>query len=332
MLSHLTVPQPNISPSVAAVFERTVEEAIAAWIPVRNAYFERVRRFALDRVDEGLRLRDFLLARLTRDEPGTAGRLPSGKLRILDLGAGNGGVAFGVASSPRLAVTALDIVPNSVLRRVRAGAPTGVAQVVGRGEGLPFPDRSFEAVLCLDSFEHFSHPQVIGREILRVLTPGGLCLLKTPARLKYLFRPDPHCGLPGLLLLPDGVQRFLVNRVLRWPVPYDVAHTYWHVGEVLACFPGHGEVELLWDRVFPGTGWLADRLWYKHRLFYWDGLVIGKARAPADATRRGTTEPEAILSGATPSTGAGDPWRSLPFPLAQIAAWDEGRAAPHASS
>jgi hypothetical protein len=99
------------------------------------------------------------------------------------------------------------------------------------------------------------------------------------------------------------------------------------VGEILACFPGHGEVELLWDRAFPGTGWLADRLWYKHRLFYWDGLVIGKPAAPAGATERGGAR-----SASTPPGRPGDPWRSLPFPLAQIAAWDHGQAAPHASS
>lgn len=282
-----------LSDEVAAVFEHEVEAAVAAWLPVRNAYFERVRRFALDRVDEGAKLRDFLLARVPGDE-----------LRVLDLGAGNGGVSFGVASSPRLRVTALDIVPNSVLRRVRARTATGVTQVVGRGEALPFPDQDFEVVLCLDSFEHFDRPAAIGREILRVLAPGGVCLLKTPARFKYLFRPDPHCGLTGLLLLPDAVQRFLVNRLLRWPVPYDVAHTYWHVGEILAHFPGHGPVELLWDRVFPGAGWLADRLWYRHRLFYWDGLLIAK-RGSGEAPGR-------------------DPWRSLPFPLAQMAAWDAG--------
>lgn len=303
MLPHPTVSRPEVSSSVAAGFERAVEEALAAWIPVKNAYFERVRRFALDRVEEGVRLREFLLARLGSGVgSGAAARVPSGKLRILDLGAGNGGVAFGVASSPRLAVTALDIVPNSVLARVRAEAPTGVTQVVARGEALPFADRNFEVVLCLDSFEHFQQPLAIGHEILRVLVPGGLCLLKTPARLKYLFRPDPHCGLRGLLLLPDGVQRFLVNRLLSWPVEYDVAHTYWHVGEILACFPGHGGVELLWDRAFPGSGWLADRLWLKHRLFYWDGLVIRK-RGNGEAARR-------------------DPWLSLPFPLAQIALWE----------
>lgn len=269
-------------------FEAAVEAALSEWIPVRDAYFERARRFALDRILEGQAIRDFLASRLGRR-----------RARILDLGAGNGGVSFGVATSAELKVTALDIIPNHTLRQVRSRTASNVRQVVGRGEQLPFMDSSFEVVLCLDSFEHFTEPGLIGAEIMRVVTPGGFCLLKTPARFKYLFRPDPHCGLRGLLVLPDAAQRFLVNRVLRWPVFYDVHHTYWHAGELLRHFPGRGGVELLWNRDFPGTDWLRDLLWYRHRNFVWDSMTIYKA-GPVDH-------------------GKGDVWHCLPFPLAETA-------------
>jgi SAM-dependent methyltransferase len=183
----------------------------------------------------------------------------------------------------------------------RTGAQR-VHQLAGRGEALPFRAGAFDAVVCLDSFEHFARPETIGREILRVLRPGGACLLTTPARLKYLFRPDPHQGLRGLLLLPDALQRLVVGRWLRRRPPYDVHHTYWHLGELLARFPGRGRIEVFWDRAFPGTRWLRDRFWYKYRHFLWDRLLIFK---PAPGERP-------------------DAWTEMPSPLAEIAGWDGG--------
>ena len=236
-------------------------------------------RFARGRLEEGRAVAGLLRA-----------RLGEGRLRVLDLGAGNGGVSLGLAAAGSgFEVTALDLVLNPVLRELRgAAAPSRVRQTLGRGEELPCRDGAFDAVLCLDSFEHFRQPETIGREILRVLRPGGACVLSTPARVKYLLRPDPHHGVRGLLLLPDPLQRLLVNRWLGRRPPYDVHHTYWHLGALLANFPGRR--------------WLRDRFWYKYRFFLWDRLLIFKR---------------------LPGEGA-DAWLELPSPLAEIAGWDGG--------
>jgi SAM-dependent methyltransferase len=284
-------------------FRRSVESQPEAWFGAGAARAAHLG-FALGRLDEGRRLEGLLRA-----------RLGAGRLRVLDLGAGNGGVSLGLAAAAAdLEVTALDLVVNPVLREMRqdigqaralrrAGGPR-VRQLAGRGEALPFRPGVFDALVCLDSFEHFARPETIGHEILRVLRPGGACVLSTPARLKYLFRPDPHQGLRGLLLLPDALQRLLVDRWLRRRPPYDVHHTYWHLGELLAQFPGRGRVEVFWDRAFPGTHWLRDRFWYKYRYFLWDKVLIFKAE-PGDPA---------------------DSWAEMPSPLAEIAGWDGGPA------
>ena len=45
---------------------------------------------------------------------------------------------------------------------------------------LPFPDKSFDTVICSEVFEHIpDHPTVIG-ELSRVLRSGGTLVLGTP--------------------------------------------------------------------------------------------------------------------------------------------------------
>jgi ubiquinone/menaquinone biosynthesis C-methylase UbiE len=43
-------------------------------------------------------------------------------------------------------------------------------------EALPFPDRSFDLVLCVEVLRYLEDPQPCIAEIARVLRPGGACL------------------------------------------------------------------------------------------------------------------------------------------------------------
>ena len=44
---------------------------------------------------------------------------------------------------------------------------------------LPFADRTFDAVLVLNAFEHYREPKQVARELFRVLRPGGKVLIRT---------------------------------------------------------------------------------------------------------------------------------------------------------
>ncbi len=54
------------------------------------------------------------------------------------------------------------------------------ADVFYDGRRFPFPDQSFDAVLCSQVFEHVFTPQEFLAEISRVLRPGGVALFTVP--------------------------------------------------------------------------------------------------------------------------------------------------------
>jgi SAM-dependent methyltransferase len=64
------------------------------------------------------------------------------------------------------------------------GNPYGVADVVSH-DFLPFPDESFDLVMCIEGFHYVPHPQEAVVEIRRVLRPGGHALIAVPFVWEY---------------------------------------------------------------------------------------------------------------------------------------------------
>lgn len=56
----------------------------------------------------------------------------------------------------------------------------GIADAYYDGNAFPFPDGSFDSVLCNQVLEHVFNPDFFLREIVRVLKPGGRLLLTAP--------------------------------------------------------------------------------------------------------------------------------------------------------
>ena len=69
-----------------------------------------------------------------------------------------------------------DIFPNITSLDVD---PAQKPDVVGDAHHLPFPDASFDVVLCSEVFEHLKDPKQGASEFRRVLKPEGLLLLTT---------------------------------------------------------------------------------------------------------------------------------------------------------
>ena len=52
--------------------------------------------------------------------------------------------------------------------------------VIGDAHRLPFKGGAFDCVKCTELLEHVEHPEVVVREIERVLSPSGVLILSTP--------------------------------------------------------------------------------------------------------------------------------------------------------
>lgn len=143
---------------------------------------------------------------------------------VLDVGCQWGATCIPIAEAGAKSVTGLDVEEKLMEgARVRAREQGVEATFVhGFAEALPFPDASFDAVVCVNVLEHVrDHEQTI-RELLRVLRPGGRLHLDGPNRLSpWWFARDPHYQLVGISVLPPALGERYVTRVRKFP-SYDV--------------------------------------------------------------------------------------------------------------
>jgi SAM-dependent methyltransferase len=122
--------------------------------------------------------------------------LPAPVRRVVDLGAGTGALT-------RLLVGRADEVvavePDDRMRAVLAESVPGVQAVAGRGESIPLPDGSADAVMASSSW-HWMDLVPTLLEVGRVLVPGGTLAAVWSG-------PDPDAGLLAqaqALLSGDG--------------------------------------------------------------------------------------------------------------------------------
>lgn len=119
----------------------------------------------------------------------------------LDIGTGPGVIPIMLAArAPRLRLTGVDL-SEPMLQKARIAAEdAGVADRlefrVGDAGSLPFPERSFDVVLCNSVLHHLPAPLALFNEFSRVVKPGGAILLRDlrrPSRLEFPF----HAGWFG---------------------------------------------------------------------------------------------------------------------------------------
>jgi SAM-dependent methyltransferase len=125
--------------------------------------------------------------------------------RVLDLGAGDGAIELAL-NAGGYRTTSVDREWNTVAPRI------GVRRVIADAGALPFRDATFDAVICLETIEHFTDARASCAEGSRVMRDGGRVVLITPPRLAWIFRRDPHFGIRFLLMLPSSMQRRVAAR------------------------------------------------------------------------------------------------------------------------
>ncbi len=100
--------------------------------------------------------------------------LPTGA-EVLEVAPGPGYFSVELAKLGRVHVSALEISQTFVQIATENARRAGVDVRIERGDAsrMPFPDRTFDRVLCQAAFKNFSRPQEAVNEMYRVLRPGG---------------------------------------------------------------------------------------------------------------------------------------------------------------
>jgi SAM-dependent methyltransferase len=119
-----------------------------------------------------------------------AAEWPESTGRLLDAGCGNAPYHPWYRDLVGLSV-AIDVVGSA-------------ANVRGGLDRLPFPEHTFDIVLCTEVLEHIEDSERTTAELFRVLVPGGVLLVSTPFlypvhEAPWDFRRLTHFGLRNLL-------------------------------------------------------------------------------------------------------------------------------------
>lgn len=95
---------------------------------------------------------------------------------LLDVGCGTGFLIDMLAGQKNARYCGLDL-SDGMIRVAREKAIPGAEFIVGSADKLPYPDETFDIVVCSQSFHHYPYPEKAMREAKRVLKPGGLYIL-----------------------------------------------------------------------------------------------------------------------------------------------------------
>ena len=102
-------------------------------------------------------------------------------IRVLDAGCGKGsGVLRKYRQRMGLLVGVDKIAPKEGYGRMDEF-------ILSELDDMPFPDATFDVVICYEVIEHLRNPQKVFAEFRRILIDGGVLIFKTPCAISPLF-------------------------------------------------------------------------------------------------------------------------------------------------
>ncbi len=123
---------------------------------------------------------------------------------LLDCGCGTGPVIELLREKhPDKNYTGIDLTPE-MINVAKAKNLSNTQFIVGDCEKLPFPDESFDAVICSNSFHHYPNPQDFFDNVYRVLRKNGRFILRDYSSCDFLVWLVNHLEMPLVRFFGHG--------------------------------------------------------------------------------------------------------------------------------
>jgi ubiquinone/menaquinone biosynthesis C-methylase UbiE len=113
--------------------------------------------------------------------------------RILDVGCGSGNF-LKLIENFDAEIFGIDF-SEPMLEFAKKALDKKVKLVLGDAEKLPWEDSFFDVVICLDSFHHYPRPNIVLKEMKRVLSDSGTLVIADPYIPKWLKRQIVNLSL-----------------------------------------------------------------------------------------------------------------------------------------
>ena len=123
---------------------------------------------------------------------------------LLDCGCGTGPmISLLYEKDPSKHYTGIDITPR-MIEVGREKNLSGVDWIIGDCEDLPFPENSFDVIICSNSFHHYPNPQQFFYSVEKVLRPKGRLILQDYTAPKVILWLMNHTEMPLANLIGHG--------------------------------------------------------------------------------------------------------------------------------
>jgi SAM-dependent methyltransferase len=139
---------------------------------------------------------------------------------VLEVASGSGGPALYLARTTGCRVTGIDANEIGVATASQMAATSGEAQrvrfsVANANTDLPFDRDSFDALMCIDSMNHFPNRLGVFREWHRILRPGRRALFTDPVVITGPVTNDElalRSSIGLFLFVPSGINERLIEQ------------------------------------------------------------------------------------------------------------------------
>lgn len=165
--------------------------------------------------------------------------LNQGKI-LLEVACGTGGPTLRIAEKTGCSVLGIDVHEQAIrtansLTAQRSLKERAEFRIVDASAKLPFPDTSFDAIICIDAINHLPDRKQVLAEWTRVLKPGGRLLFTDPITLTGAITAAEiavRSSIGFFLFVPVGLdEKFIAECGLRLIWSEDVTENMAKIAE-----------------------------------------------------------------------------------------------------